>query len=207
MAPLSLPELEAAFAEMGHAPHQLGETVEQKARELLLEGFRSGDAPRWPDVAPVVEYWALWRLGSAADPDRKPYGDHLYVLSFAGPHPYVKVGRSDDFARRLREHRTNAGRHGYVLFDAWVSEPVESAHTWESSVLRVLRQRHASDETDGEYFYGLDYDEALKAVDEERVWVTPRPARPYPLSTSDAHEHKQERRRELAQHLPPVVIS
>ncbi|QKW20942.1 GIY-YIG nuclease family protein [Kitasatospora sp. NA04385] len=184
MAPLSLTELEAAFAQAGIPPHQLGRSTEEETRERLLANLISGKAARKSSEALLVEYWAMWRLGYAADPDRRPYGDRLYVLSFAGAHPYVKIGRTDNFARRLREHRTSAGRHGYALFDAWASEPVESAHDWETSVLRTLRRRHDPDETDGEYFYGLAYDQALTVVDEERLWARPRAAQPPSLTTT-----------------------
>ncbi|MFE7525222.1 GIY-YIG nuclease family protein [Kitasatospora sp. NPDC057542] len=167
----------ARFAGFDIDPEQVMGPLGTWSRETLLRRFRF-EGVDWESedvvLAALVEWGALRRLGPVAERPGIPGTDQLYVLSFAGAtSSFVKVGRTTGFAVRLRQHRAKAERGGYVLLDAWASELVADAHPWEQVVLGELRRRHPG-ESKGEYFYGLDYGEALAVVDQQRIRVTPR---------------------------------
>ncbi|MEV7926166.1 hypothetical protein [Kitasatospora sp. NPDC088779] len=179
MAPLSESQYAARLVEYEIDPEVLsGHPFEGQARRVLLEKLRADGTDRESeevvDLVRMVEWLALWRLGSAAERPRIPGREQLYVLSFVGAtSSFVKVGRTNDFAARLCRHRIKAERDGEVLLDAWTSEPVADALPWEQGVLRELRRRHPG-ESRGEYFYGLDYGEARSVADQQRILLAPR---------------------------------
>ncbi|MFD8321618.1 GIY-YIG nuclease family protein [Kitasatospora purpeofusca] len=149
------------------------EALGGELRAVLLDGLRSGRLERGCDLALLVEYLALRELGPLAEQVAIPGWNHLYVLSFAGARPVVKVGRTGRFAGRLRDLRAPEERGGNVLFKAWASEPVYDAHPWEQAVLRMLRSRHDPSKVEGERFYDLDHAEAMNVVHQQRIWVSP----------------------------------
>ncbi|MFJ6380097.1 GIY-YIG nuclease family protein [Kitasatospora sp. NPDC092039] len=182
MTPLSQSQYAARLAQAGIDPEMLLDHLgEDQLREVLLDRLRTDGTDRASEEVTNLVWFAEWRalrrLGPAAEQPRLPGRDQLYLLSFAGPtNSYVKVGRTTRFGvGRLRKLRADAERDGYVLFDAWASEPVTDAHPWEQVVLGELRRRHPG-ERRSEYFYGLDYGEARSVVDQQRIRVAPRSA-------------------------------
>ncbi|MFF0414874.1 GIY-YIG nuclease family protein [Kitasatospora sp. NPDC004745] len=180
MAPLSESQYAARLAQCEIDPEELlGLLEEEQVRTVLLDRLRTEGTNRESgevaNLVHFVEWLALRRLGPAAERPQIPGTDQLYVLSFArATSSYVKVGRTTRFgAGRLRELRAEAERGGYVLLEAWVSELVADAHPWEHVVLGELRRRHPG-ESRGEYFYGLDFDDARSVVDQQRCLVAPR---------------------------------
>ncbi|AUY49243.1 GIY-YIG nuclease family protein [Streptomyces sp. CB01881] len=179
MTPWSESQYAARFAAGGVElkPEELSGSPEERRLRAELQRRFASDGEDWETdemdtLVALVEWLALHRLGSAAEAPRIQGWKRLYVLSFAGARPFVKVGRTGDFAIRLRTHRTRAERDGNVLFDAWTSELVADAHPWEQGVLRELRRRHPG-VSRGESFYALDYEEAIEVVHQQRIRITP----------------------------------
>ncbi|WP_370423998.1 GIY-YIG nuclease family protein [Streptomyces sp. QH1-20] len=79
----------------------------------------------------------------------------LYALSFAGPAPYVKIGRTSDISRRIMRLRHEANMHGYALVDAWASHSSDQAPRWERRLIRALSER--SPRHSKEYHHGADF--------------------------------------------------
>ncbi|MFB7677029.1 GIY-YIG nuclease family protein [Kitasatospora purpeofusca] len=175
MAPLSESQCAARLAVLGIDLENEGlvdEALGDQLRAVVLEELRTGRG-RGGNSVLLVEYLALRALGPLAEQAAIPGWNHLYVLSFAGARPFVKVGRTGRFAGRLYEHRAREEREGNVLFSAWASEPVYDAHPWEQAVLRTLRSRHDQGKVEGERFYDLDPAAAMNVVHQQRIWVSP----------------------------------
>lgn len=69
----------------------------------------------------------------------------------------VKAGRTDDFGRRYREHRLDAGRFGLKITDSWISPQIEQTRHLEWNLLRQLRQFGPRTRSGREYFRDLPY--------------------------------------------------
>ncbi|GAA3031172.1 hypothetical protein GCM10020229_48280 [Kitasatospora albolonga] len=125
----------------------------RKARKLDLQ-------PELDDVKTVVR--GAWHKIHTLGGPISGKGDRLYVLSFAAPFSYVKVGRTPHLRSRIVEHERVARTQFGFLLDAWVSPSLTDATPWESRVVALL-----DGEVDGqrvrkcvdlrEYYYGLNF--------------------------------------------------
>ncbi|MGV9380022.1 GIY-YIG nuclease family protein [Nonomuraea sp. NPDC003707] len=79
----------------------------------------------------------------------------LYVIAFDSG--VLKVGRSADPVTRLRQHRSDARKHGYMDIAEWFSPPYPKALQHERALLHLCHAEGTLREG-REWFSGLDYD-------------------------------------------------
>ncbi|MEU2512034.1 hypothetical protein [Streptomyces syringium] len=82
----------------------------------------------------------------------------LYVLSIAGPVPYVKIGQTSDIWTRLMRLRREANMHGAALVNGWASHSSDKATRWERSLINVLNRSPMHSK---EYHHGADFQQIV----------------------------------------------
>ncbi|MCA6091323.1 hypothetical protein LE181_03950 [Streptomyces sp. SCA3-4] len=87
----------------------------------------------------------------------------LYILAFAGPVPYVKVGRTTNLPDRLTKLIREARVHGYSLVDGWKSPVSDRSKKWEKGLLASMPKDALDD--DREYFHGADFARAVRLAE------------------------------------------
>ncbi|MGI5526834.1 GIY-YIG nuclease family protein [Streptomyces syringium] len=104
------------------------------------------------------EEHALGRISVASGGFNKGQ-PHLYALSFAGPVPYVKIGKTSDIWTRFMRLRREANMHGFAVVDAWASHSSDKAARWERRLIKALPEqspRHSK-----EYYHGADFHQVV----------------------------------------------
>ncbi|MEH6373765.1 hypothetical protein V7793_05315 [Streptomyces sp. KLMMK] len=117
-----------------------------------------GRPPPLPWNILFFEEHVLGRIGAASGRFGKGQ-PRLYVLSFAGPVPYVKLGRTADIFGRIMRLRHEANMHGAALVDGWASCYSAEAPRWERSLINALPER--SPRHSKEYHHGADFQQIL----------------------------------------------
>jgi hypothetical protein len=100
-------------------------------------------------------------------------GGYVYVVAFSDG--TVKVGRSADATRRLKDHKATARSFGLEITSEWVSPQHRDWKENELELMRLARELGGR-QNNGEYFAGVDFGE-LAAAAAELIFV---PAEPEP---------------------------
>ncbi|MGW7579733.1 GIY-YIG nuclease family protein [Kitasatospora sp. NPDC054768] len=114
---------------------QCGEYV-----QLLRAGMLSPYS--LPAVASAVEEAVLARAWARTRDPFESVGSRLYILSVAGTHRRVKVGRSDNARERIATHLNEYHCNGHGLIDAWISNSLLNADLLETAIHKLLRICH-----------------------------------------------------------------
>ncbi|MER5615871.1 hypothetical protein [Streptomyces sp. NPDC002215] len=145
--------------------------MQEKARAILVAG---APAPLPQHVMDLQERLLGRLLGTGA------VGCRLYVLEIAGPIPRVKIGRSQNFWKRVNDHLREMNRYQYGLVDAHLTERLSDraieraeakAHGWMSERYRSITK---------EEYANADYGFAVTCADAAAGLYRTHPARKLP---------------------------
>jgi hypothetical protein len=149
------------------------------ARRRVTAAYAAHEWAPHPDVdfedLRAVKRLAWAELERAGAPLDAP-GGRLYLLGFVGPGPDLKLGMitrkpsspDNSVLKYLKSHERRANAYRCFLVRGWISRPVKAmVRDWEEKALNAVG---ALDGTfrDGEYFYDVDFDAAVAAVQAAR---------------------------------------
>nr|BFD90926.1 hypothetical protein KitaXyl93_22860 [Kitasatospora sp. Xyl93] len=95
-----------------------------------------------PAVASAVERAVLARAWARTRDPVEGIGSRIYVLSVAGTHGRVKVGRASNVRDRIATHLNEYHCNGHGLVDAWISNPLFNAVHIEAAMHKIMRIIH-----------------------------------------------------------------
>ncbi|MFI9319927.1 hypothetical protein ACIGXI_09100 [Kitasatospora aureofaciens] len=92
-------------------------------------------------------------------------GHRIYVLSFLGPVPYIRAGRTQAAQSRIENHVREAHRHLCFLADGWVSKArAMDIGGIENAMHRALSTAGGVTLSSREVFHGLDFETAVQVA-------------------------------------------
>ncbi|MEV4741554.1 hypothetical protein [Streptomyces sp. NPDC049555] len=142
----------------------LGEWRASKEHALGVHAVQQYLAPGRPPPFPwgVIEFENHvrgYRLGGPIHKDEA----RMYIVAFAGPVPYVKIGQTANLPDRLQQLIREARVHGYSLVDGWKSPISIRSKVWEKRFLASMPK--APYTVDREYFHGADFARVVRLAE------------------------------------------
>ncbi|MEU3559668.1 hypothetical protein [Kitasatospora sp. NPDC006786] len=137
----------------------------ERQREEYVRLLRAGMLSPYslPAVAHTVEEAVLTRAWARTRDPFENVGSRVYVLSVAGTHGRVKVGRARNVHGRIATHLNEYHCNGHGLVDAWISNSLITAAPMELAIHRFLRISHQPSYRREEYPDG-DFDGICELV-------------------------------------------
>ncbi|MFF4448313.1 hypothetical protein [Streptomyces sp. NPDC001502] len=151
----------------------------EEARKDAITALRVGVAP--PFTGNIAAVALLVRMMLREElPYPEEVGSRIYVLSFEGPVPYVKVGSSADCEKRISDHELAARNHCYSLVDGWISKPLGSAREVITREKRLITDLHITlygyvCSRPSEYFHRADFCKIVSQVTRSGISGMPLP--------------------------------
>ncbi|MFB7781904.1 hypothetical protein ACFC1D_04170 [Streptomyces vinaceus] len=158
------------------------EIAVEEARRDAVTALRVGVVPPFTGNIAVVALLVRMMLREEL-PYPEEAGSRIYVLSFAGPVPYVKIGSSADCEKRISDHELAARNHCYSLVDGWISKPLGSGRDVITREKRLIADLHIAlygsvASRPSEYFHQVDFYKIVSHVMRSGIsgMPLPRPA-------------------------------